>query len=136
MGFESLTHVPFVFSIVSNLFTGLPTLQHPDRENGRRVLQPHDVCCLRHRVLLALHERDFGPALPESIRLHFLGEEALVAKEEAILAAGHSGRSSGGNRPLGWHRRPSHDHWHSLLGRQENTQQVHTNRAQFDEVFS
>ena len=57
---------------------GLPALLRPDRQDGGRELQPHDVRCLRRRVLLALHEGDLGPALPQSVGVHILGEEAMV----------------------------------------------------------
>ena len=62
-------------------FAGVPPLQRVDREDGRRLLQPHDVRGVRGGVLLALHEGDFGPALPQSVRVHILGEEAMVRRQ-------------------------------------------------------
>ena len=58
--------------------SGLPPLQRPDREDGRRLVQPHDLRGLRRRVLLALHEGDLGPALPQPVGMHLLGEENMV----------------------------------------------------------
>jgi hypothetical protein len=61
---------------------GLSSLQRADREDGRRVVQPHDVRGLRRRVLLALHEGDLRPALPQPVRLHILGKETMVTDEK------------------------------------------------------
>lgn len=43
----------------------MPTLQRLHHQDERRQLQPHDVCRVRLRVLLALHEGDLRPALPQ-----------------------------------------------------------------------
>jgi len=69
---------------------GLPQMFGPHCENGRRQLQPHDLCSVWVRVLLAVHEGDIRPALSLPVRMHFLGKEALVKEEEAVMAAGHA----------------------------------------------
>ena len=76
-------------SIFSRLLReGLPALLRPDRQDGGRELQPHDVRGLRRRVLLALHEGDLGPALPQSVGVHILGEEAMVREGFVVFLRG------------------------------------------------
>lgn len=43
----------------------VPALQRIHHQDERRELQPHDVCGVRLRVLLAVHEGDLRPALPQ-----------------------------------------------------------------------
>ena len=38
--------------------SGVPAVPRANREDGRRVLQPHDLLRVRLRILLALHEGD------------------------------------------------------------------------------
>ena len=82
----------------------MPSVPGAHREDGRRLLQPHDVRSLWLWILLALHERDQRPALPQPVRLYFLGEETLVPQEEDPLAVGHSCWSSCWDRSPSWHR--------------------------------
>lgn len=81
-----------------------------DRQDGRRFLQPHGLCHLRIRVLLAVHEGDQRSALPEPVRLHLLGQEAMVAQKEAPVAAGNAGGGPARDCPGRRHRRARHDH--------------------------
>lgn len=55
-------------------------------------MQSHGVRRLRFRVLLAVQEGDNRPSLFESFRLHVLGHEAVVTKEETVVAARYSRR--------------------------------------------
>lgn len=77
----------------------MPPLPGADRQDGRRFVQPHGLRHLRVGVLLALHERDQRPALPEPLRVHFLGQEAMVPEEEAAVAAGNAGGGTTGDSP-------------------------------------
>lgn len=73
-------------------------------------MQSHGVRCLRLRVLLAVQEGNYGSALLESIGLHVLGHEALVAQEETSLATRHIGRRASHDRSSRWHCCSSHDY--------------------------
>ena len=94
-------------------------MRRADREDGRRLVQPHDLRGLRRRVLLALHARDLRPPLPLALRLHLLGKEAVVSQEEADVAAGYAGGGAGGDRAAGGHLHPGHDHRDPGVGREE-----------------
>jgi hypothetical protein len=63
------------------------------------------MCRVRLRILLAVHERDQRPALPEPVGLHLLGQEAVEPQEEDPVAAGHPDWRARGHRP---HRRRRH----------------------------
>lgn len=89
------------------------------RQDGRRFLQPHDVCPMRFRVLLVVHEGNQRLALPEPFWMHLLGQETVVTEKEDPLAAGDTSRRSGGYRFAGRHRRPCNDHRHTHLGRSQ-----------------
>lgn len=65
---------------------------------------------MRLRVLLAVQEGDYGSALLESIRLHVLGNQAMVAQEETALAARHTRWCAGHDCPSRWHCCARHDH--------------------------
>ncbi len=61
----------------------------------------------------------FAALLLQSVWLHVLGEEAVVAQEEDPVAAGHAGRGARRSRTRRRHRRPRHGHRNPRLGRQE-----------------
>lgn len=61
-------------------------------------MQSHGVLRMRCGILLALHEGGFRFTLFKPQRLHVLGQEAVVAQEEAAVAAGHAGGRAAGHR--------------------------------------
>lgn len=88
----------------------MPALPSINCEDRRRVVQPHGVCCVWLGVLLAVQEGDHGPALSESIGMHLLGHEAVVAQEEAAVAVGDARRCAGDDCARRRHRRARHDY--------------------------
>lgn len=79
-------------------------------ENRRWIVQSHGVRRLRLRVLLAVQEGDHGPALLEPVGLHVLGNEAVVAKKEAAVAARNARRSASHDCSSRRHRRAGNDY--------------------------
>lgn len=115
-------------------------LHHQDE---RRQLQSHDLRRLRLRVLLAVHEGNIRPALPEvssctqaakpkcsfrfwqlfylsqSIRLYFLGKEAMEQEEEDPLATWHTRWRPCWHCPHCWHSHTCHDYRHPRVRRKK-----------------
>lgn len=73
------------------------------------------LCC----VIFFLHFSFL--TLPQSLRLYFLGEEAMEQEEEDPLAVGNSCGCSRWHRTHCWHRYPCHDYWHSCICGEEGT---------------
>lgn len=118
-------------------------LHHQDE---RWQLQSHDLRRLRLRVLLAVHEGNIRPALPEvaaaprqpnpnvrfcsdsfficfpsfqSIRLYFLGKETVEQEEEDSLATWHTCWRPCWHCPHCWHSHTCHDYWHPRVCREK-----------------
>lgn len=47
---------PLNSHVIISLFLGVSPLSRPDRKDGRRIVQPHDLLRMRRGILLALHE--------------------------------------------------------------------------------
>lgn len=64
----------------------------------------------------------------QSVGLHVLGQEAVVAQEEAALAAGHARRGARRHCAGRRHRGAGHDHRHSGVGRPQSAQSLQGRR--------
>lgn len=119
-------------------------LHHQDE---RWQLQSHDLRRLWLRVLLAVHEGNIRPALPEvsscteaakpkclfifwqlffiwfpsvqSIRLYFLGKETMEQEEEDSLATWHTCWRPCWHCPHCWYSHTRHDYWHPRVRRKK-----------------
>lgn len=103
-------------AVIIIMIIGVSAVRCADREDGRWFVQPHDVLGVRGRVLLAVHEGDQRPALPLTLGLHLLGQEAVVAQEEAPLAARYPGGCARGHRAPSGHLHSGHDHRDPRVG--------------------
>jgi hypothetical protein len=87
----------------------MSTLPSINSENRRWLVQSYGVRRLRLRILLAVQEGNHRFALLESFGLHILGHQALVAEEEAALAARYARGSASHDSFSRRNRRASHD---------------------------